>query len=99
MPTFTISTNLPKEKIPAEFLKTAAETLAKTLGKPLSDVHQFPKPGQGRRGLRRENLPRHPLISFRPQEGKISFVVKLFEKEVCPSERRNVLVKINFVKE
>lgn len=38
MPTFVINTNLPKEKIPADFLKIAAETLAKTLGKPLSYI-------------------------------------------------------------
>lgn len=38
MPTFSLKTNVPKSKIPKDFVKNTADTVAKMLGKPKSYV-------------------------------------------------------------
>ncbi|XP_037566815.1 macrophage migration inhibitory factor homolog [Dermacentor silvarum] len=46
MPTLTINTNLPASSIPNDFLKTTANVVADSLGKPLSYVVVHISPGQ-----------------------------------------------------
>uniref|UniRef100_A0A1W7RA73 L-dopachrome isomerase n=1 Tax=Hadrurus spadix TaxID=141984 RepID=A0A1W7RA73_9SCOR len=46
MPCFVLNTNLPKEKIPPDFVKSTAELVAKTLGKPLSYIVVHINPDQ-----------------------------------------------------
>ncbi|EFO20331.1 macrophage migration inhibitory factor [Loa loa] len=46
MPTFTISTNIPQDRISIDFLKKASSTVAKALGKPESYVSVHATGGQ-----------------------------------------------------
>lgn len=46
MPLFTIETNVPQNKVPADFLKTTTAVLAKTLNKPESYCSIHLKAGQ-----------------------------------------------------
>ncbi|XP_013772554.1 macrophage migration inhibitory factor homolog [Limulus polyphemus] len=46
MPVFTLNTNLPKDKIPDDFLKKTAEVIQQTLGKPISYVIVHVNPDQ-----------------------------------------------------
>ncbi|XP_071790106.1 macrophage migration inhibitory factor-like [Asterias amurensis] len=46
MPLLTISTNVKKEKIPADFLKTASVAMHETVGKPLEAISVYVNPDQ-----------------------------------------------------
>ncbi|GIY72725.1 macrophage migration inhibitory factor [Caerostris darwini] len=46
MPTFTLNTNVPKDKIPEDFLKSTAKLVAEILKKPISYVVVHVNPDQ-----------------------------------------------------
>lgn len=67
MPTFAIYTNLPKDKIPGNFLLDASSFIAKRLGKPESVWVVIPLimyNQQNKQQIRGDNLPceRPPLL-------------------------------------